>query len=232
MKKLIAATVLAAALLAAAAFTGVGRPEAARGDASPSTRLVTTSGHGTVTAVPDTASIAAGVRVEAATAAAALARCSARATKVIAALKSAGGRNVQTRQVSVQPLTSPAGRTTGFAAENQVSADVAIAGAGALVDAATAAGATNVDGPTLQVSNQPALYRQALGRALDDARAKAQALAQAGGFSVGEVSSVTESSAAPGPIAFGAATSAKQATPVEPGSQDVTADVQVSFAIG
>src|SRR5690242_1982310 len=107
MKKLIVAVLLAAAVVVAAAFAAVGRPEAARGDTTtPAARSVTTNGHGVVTTTPDTATITAGVRVESETAADALSRCSAAAAKVIAALKAAGGRDVQTQQVSVEPLTS------------------------------------------------------------------------------------------------------------------------------
>jgi uncharacterized protein YggE len=119
---------------------------------------------------------------------------------------------------------------TGYVADNSVSAQAKIAGAGALIDAAVAAGANNVSGPTLDVSDRDARYRDALGKAVADARAKAAALAGAGGFGVGQVSSVTEqSAAAPVPVYEAAAKSA--ATPIEPGTQDVTADVTVTFRI-
>jgi uncharacterized protein YggE len=64
-----------------------------------------------------------------------------------------------------------------------------------------------------------------------DARAKANALAAAGGFRVGRILTVSESGA-PQPIAIDQAKAAGAGTPVEPGTQDITADVQVSFAIG
>src|SRR5581483_2917256 len=160
------------------------------------------------------------------------ARNAAVATKVIAALKQAGGRDLQTQEVSLYPQTSR-GRVTGYAAEDTVSANGAIASAGRLIDAAVAAGATTVDGPSLSVADQDALYRQALQKAIADARAKAQALAQAGGFAVGRVLSVAEQGAEmPVPLQAAGAKAGTPATPVEPGTQDVTADVQVSFAIG
>jgi uncharacterized protein YggE len=106
-----------------------------------------------------------------------------------------------------------------------------IADAGRLIDAAVGAGANTVDGPTLGVSIQGRLYRQALQGAVADARAKAQALAKAGGFRVGRVLQVSEQSTQP-PVVFAAPAGAKAApTPVEAGTQDVTADVQVAFAI-
>ena len=217
-------------LVAAAAFAGVGRPEVARGDvASPDT--VTTLGHGVVTAVPDEASISAGVHTQAASASDALAQNAKLMNSVIAALKAAGGTDLQTQQVSLDPQTNDQNQVTGYAADDSVSAKAKIADVGALIDAAVAAGANNVDGPNLDVSDRDALYRDALGKAVEDARAKAEALAQAGGFGVGQVSSVTEQSAsAPVPV-FQAAVAKSDGTPVEAGTQDVTADVTVTFRI-
>lgn len=230
MRRLALPLALAAAALALVAYAGVGRPAAARGDApAPAAASVTVTGHGDVTAVPDRATISAGVRTVAATATAALAANDAAAARVAAALKRAGGTDLQTQEVSLSPQITR-GRVTGYVAQNIVSAESAIADAGRLIDAAVAAGANTVDGPSLSVAGRDALYRQALQRAVADARAKAQALAQAGGFAVGRVLSVTEQSSEPVPLAAGARAAAPS-TPVEPGTQDITADVQVSFAI-
>jgi hypothetical protein len=234
-RKLIICSAAAAVLFAAAAVAGVGRPGTASGAAGTSTpsRLVTASGHGTVTVVPDQALVSAGVVTRASTAAAALAQNAREMQQVIAALEGAGGSNVQTQQVSLYPQTNEQGDVTGYSAQNSVSAKTAVAKAGALIDAAVAAGANSVDGPTLSTSDRDALYRKALEQAVADARAKAEALAHAGGFAVGSVFSVAESGAAP-PVtweAVPAAAKASDATPIEPGTEDVTADVTVSFEI-
>ena len=230
MRRLWTLTFAAAVLVAAAAFAGVGRPEAARGDVAPPD-TVTTLGHGVVTVVPDEASITAGVHTQAVSASDALAQNAKLMNSVIAALKGAGGTDLQTQQVSLNPQTNDQNQVTGYAADNSVSAKATIANVGALIDAAVGAGANTVDGPNLDVSDQDALYRTALGKAVDDARAKAEALAQAGGFGVGQVSSVTEQSAsAPVPV-FQAAVAKSDGTPVEAGTQDVTADVTVTFRI-
>jgi uncharacterized protein len=217
-------------VVAVAAFAGVGRPEAARGDTgTPDT--VTTNGHGTVTAVPDEATITAGVHTQAASAADALAENAKLMNRVVAALKAANGTELQTQQVSLSPQTNEQGQVTAYAADNSVSAKAKIADAGTLIDAAVQAGANTVGGPSLDVSGRDSLYRRALGKAMEDARAKAQALADAGGFGVGQVSSVTEQSAnAPVPV-FQAAVAKSDATPIEPGTQDVSADVVVTFRI-
>jgi uncharacterized protein len=230
MRRLLTFTVTAAALVAVAAFAGVGRPEAAHGDIS-SPGTVTTTGHGVVTVVPDQASVSAGVHTQAASASAALAANSKLMNQVVAALQAAGGSDLQTEQVSLYPQTNDQNQVTGYTADNSVSAKTKIAGAGALIDAAVGAGANSVSGPTLDVSDRDALYRDALGKAVADARAKAAALGTAGGFGVGEVSSVTEQAAAvPAPV-YEAAVAKSDATPIEPGTQDVTADVTVTFRI-
>jgi len=231
MRRLFFSSVAAVALLLAVALAGAGRPEAARGDVSaPGT--VTTIGDGSVVAVPDVATVSAGVRTSATTAAAALSENGARMTAVIAALKRAGGGELQTQQVSLEPQTNDRNVVTGYIAQNTVSAKAKIAGAGALIDAAVHAGANTVEGPSLDLSDRDALYRQALQKAMSDARAKAEALAGAGGFAVGQVSAVTENGGNAQPVFRGAAVAkTADSTPVVPGTQDVTAEVTVSFQI-
>jgi uncharacterized protein len=233
-RPLLLAAATAALLFAVAAVAGVGRPAPASGAAAQTQpSIVTTTGHGSMTAVPDQAVVTAGVNTRGATAAGALSDNAQAMQKVIAALKAAGGTDVQTQEVSLYPQTDDQGSVTGYAAQNTVSAKAKVADAGGLVDAAVGAGANTVDGPSLAVSDQDALYRDALKQAVADARAKAQALADAGGFAVGPVFSVSEQGAAPQPV-FEAAASAKAAappTPIEPGTQDITADVTVSFEI-
>lgn len=231
MRRLAILAAAALVLAAAVALAGVGRPAAAHGDTTTQSNTVTVTGHGDETAVPDQATVTAGVQSTAATAAAALSKNSTAMNAVVAALRKAGGTDLQTQEVSLDPQTNEQGRVTGYTAQDSVSADAKIAAAGALIDAAVAVGANTVDGPNLSVSDSTALYRRALADAVVDARGKAEALAQAGGFSLGPISSVAEDST-PTPIVFGAAASAKAApTPIEPGTQDVTADVTVTFAI-
>jgi uncharacterized protein len=232
MRRIVLLPLAVAVLVGVAAFAGVARPEPAHGD-STQTDTVTTNGHGVITAVPDKATVAAGVRTDGATAAAALSANATKMNAVLAALKAASGEEIQTQEVSLYPSTDPQGKVTGYTAQNTVSAKAKIADAGGLVDAAVGAGANTVDGPSLTLSDQDALYRDALKKAISDARAKALALADAGGFGVGPVSTVVEQSAAGQPVfARPVALAAKDAsTPIEPGTADVTADVTVTFTI-
>jgi uncharacterized protein YggE len=220
MRRLLLLPVLATALVAVpAAF------------ASTATRSVTVSGHGVVTVVPNQATVDAGVRTSASTAKVALSNNASKMTDVIAALKRVGFKTLQTQQVSLQPQTNQSGKVTGYVAQDTVTVTAAIGDAGALIDAAVGAGANSVDGPTLGVANQSGIYNTALQRAVANAKQKATALAKAGGFHVGRVLTVSEQSQYT-PITFGAAPSAaKVPTPIVAGTQNVTADVQVTFAI-
>src|SRR2546430_3804633 len=209
MRRLLPLVLVAAAVLAVAALAGVGRPEAARSEvATPDT--VTTLGHGVVTVAPDEATVSAGVHTQAASASQALAEKARLMNAVVGALKAAGGESLQTQQVSLYPQTSPEGQVTSYVADNSVSAKTKIATAGALVDAAVGAGANTVSGPSLDVSDRDARYRDAPAKAGDHARLKAEALAKAGGFGVGPVSSVTEGASQSPPVPFLAAGVAKR----------------------
>ena len=72
MRRILALSLAVAALAAVVAFAGVARPSRPTATARRPT-LVTTNGHGVITAVPDQATVSAGVRTDGATAAAALA---------------------------------------------------------------------------------------------------------------------------------------------------------------
>lgn len=236
MRRLLPILLAAVAIVVAAALSGVGRPEAARGETTGPSRTVTTLGQGKVTTVPDAATISAGVQTEATTASAALAENGRRMQRVIAALKAAGGEKLQTQQVSIYPRTDEEQHVTGYVAANSVSATTAVAKVGALIDAAVKAGANAVQGPMLERSNRDALYRDALQKALADARLKAEAIAKGGRFAVGQVVAVVEQGASAPVEAFapdlaGAVGKDAVPTPIEPGTQDVEASVTVSFEI-
>src|SRR5262245_66622322 len=115
MNRITLVLIVGVVALAAAAVAGVGRPEAARGDtATPDTG--TTVGHGVVTLVPDQATVTAGVHTQADTASDALAQNGRLMNAVIAALKQAGGKELQTEQVSLYPRTDNDGKVQGYTA--------------------------------------------------------------------------------------------------------------------
>jgi hypothetical protein len=231
MKRIALAAVL---LLAAAAIAGVARPEGAQAvDGQPqSTDSITVAGSGAVTAVPTTATFTFGVDTRAATARGAIAANAREMREVIAAVKAAGGRQVGTQSVSLLQVFGANNEPSGFAASNVVSAVVDLDRAGAVIDAAVAAGANQVNGPAMSVADQGKLYRQALTAAMADARLSAETLAAAAGRSLGKVTSVVESGGSTPVPMYEKAAASDGGTPIEAGTQQTTANVTVTFALG
>jgi uncharacterized protein YggE len=228
---------ISALVLSASALAGVGAPRlihADAGEAAPGTLVVL--GTASVTTKPDTASMSAGVTTQAPTAAGAISANADAMAKVIEALKRAGvaSKDLQTEFVSVEPRYDDKGRTImGYTASNSVSAVVRdLSNVGDVIDAAVAAGANDVSGPSLARDDQDKLYRDALEAAVANAREKATALANAAGVSLGKVRSLNESPPSVGPVMFDALSARETATPIEPGTAEITASVRVVFAIG
>jgi uncharacterized protein YggE len=218
-------------LLAAAALAGVLRPEGAGAeDPAAATDTVTVTGTGVVTAVPDRAEISAGVETRAPTAKGALSANGAAMQKVIDALRANGGKNVTTQTVSLSTAFDQNGQPNGFVASNVASAETTLNGAGALIDAAVAAGANTIYGPSLSRSDADELYRQALAKAVDDAKERASVLAKAAGRSLGGVTAIVESGSAPIPFAA-KASAAQDSTPVVSGPQETEASVSVTYEL-
>jgi uncharacterized protein len=194
---------------------------------------ITVQGTASVTSVPDRAELSFGVESRGASARAALSANAAEMRRVIAALKAAGATDVKTQYVSLSPQYNERFEAQGFSATNTVSATIKeLAKAGAVIDAAVNAGANQVYGPSLSHGDQDELYRQALKAAVANARANAQALASASNVSLGRVTAIVEGGGAPQPVPFAAADKAMaESTPIEPGTQQTTASVTVTFSV-
>jgi uncharacterized protein len=228
----------AALVLVAAAIAGVGRPEEARSEQGTPTRGITVTASGKVDAVPDQAALELGVETQAPNAKDALSQNAERLRRVLDALRKAGVSkdDVRTSYVSLWPERDDEGVSiSGYSAHNTVSVEVEVAKAGDAIDAAVAAGANVVGGPSMSVGDREALQRKALKDAVEAARAKAEALADAAGVELGRVTSVVESPGyalpPPMPYAAEAARDAVVSTPIEPGKQQIDASVTVTFAI-
>ncbi len=227
MKKI---AVVLGLVVAAVATVAVLQPGGAGAvDPPPTTDTVTVSGDGVVLAVPDRAEISAGVETRAPTAKAALQANAAAMADVLDALRAGGGRDVTTQTVSLSTSFDDQGTPNGFVASNIASATVVFSKAGALIDAAVAAGANTVYGPSPSRSDADALYRQALAKAVADAGGRAAVLAKAAGRELGRVTAISESGAAPVPVFAKAAADAS--TPVVSGPQETTASVSVTYAL-
>lgn len=236
--KPLSAAVLAAGIAVAALFAGIGLPDEAQSVAAPAGKSgITTFGTGTVETVPDHAAFSFGVQTQRKTAKEALDANAEEMRRLIAALRDAGvdARDIRTESVQLQSRYSDDGETVvGYTATNTVGAEIdALDKAGDIVDAAVDAGANQVSGPSLSRKDRDGLERDALRRAVDDARAKARVLADAAGVSLGPVVSVVEGVPAPPPIPYyeTSAVAADARTPIQPGTEKIEATVTVTFAL-
>ena len=228
MKRLL---LLAAAGLAVVSLAGaVGLPDLAGAQDADGEDTVTASGVGTATAVPNEAQMSFGVESRAATAKAAVAANADAMRKVINALRQARAREIATQWVSVYPVSRDDGGIDGYTASNSVSAVSDVGEAGSLIDAAVEAGANSISGPGLSSSSSEELYRQALAKAVSEARERAQVLAKAAGRSLGEITSIVEGSAAT-PLPYAERAALDASTPIVPGEQETTATVSVTFSL-
>ena len=199
---------------------------------------ITVVGTGTADVVPDIADWSFGVHSDASTASDALSANASAMKDVIAALRNAGiaKEDLRTDEVSLYPQMSNDGRTvTGYSASSTVTATVRNLGdAGRVVDRAVGAGATDVYGPNLRPSDTDGAYREAVDKAFDDARAHAEAIAAKAGVSLGAPVAIVEGGGyVPGPVmAYDRAAAGAEVAPVEPGKQQVSASLTVTFAIG
>jgi uncharacterized protein len=198
---------------------------------------ITVVGSGTARTVPDVADWSFGVQSDAESASAALNAAATATRGIVDALRGAGiaKEDLRTEQVSLYPRTTDDGReVVGYTASSTVHATIKDLGkAGSVVDAAVSAGANQVYGPTLRVSDSRAQYRAAADAAFDDAKAHAEALAAKAGVTLGGPIAIVESGGSPPVFAEGErlAADAAQGVAIEPGTQEIGATLTVTFAI-
>ncbi|MGH2406864.1 MAG: SIMPL domain-containing protein [Candidatus Limnocylindrales bacterium] len=218
-------------------------PRAAQAvDGTPAEHSISVSGTGRVTLSPDVADVQLGVLVQRQTVKAARADAATAMTAVIAALKAAGiaDADITTTTLSLQPQydysnSGAAPHIIGYQFSNGVKATVRkIDAVGDVIDGAIAAGATSLDGVTFRVDDETRADAQARSAAVADAKTKADALAAAAGVSINGVISISETvTPVPYPIPYAALDSGGKsvATPVQPGTTDVTISVSVVYRI-
>lgn len=207
---------------------------------SPSTqpRTIVVHGIGRVSQVPDRATLSIGVETRAATAAAALADNNAKAAQLIKVLKDRGvqAKDIQTANLSVYPQYDNQGRRiTSYQVTNTVTATVRqLSDAGGLIDAAASVtgDAFRVNGISFSISDNAKALASARAAAVADARTTAEQLAAAAGVRLGALRTLSSStSSVPTPVVqqLQSARVADAAVPIEAGSQEVTAEVDLVF---
>lgn len=200
---------------------------------------VTSAGNGKAVSAPDMAEMHFGTTVVASDAKDALSQANETAQQIADAVKGAGvaAEDIQTANVSVWPEQNYEGDKaviTGYRASIQVRVKIReIDEIGAVIGAASDAGANEIGGPTFMLDDDDAVSAEAIELAIADARARAEVMAKAAGKSLGEIISVSETGAST-PIYYGARTEALDtagAVAIEPGQLDIMANVTVVFEL-
>jgi uncharacterized protein YggE len=233
-------------LLVACAGEAAAQGGAAARTSSELTRVMV-SGEATVQAQPDTAVLSIAVVTQNASASEAQAENASKTDAVVRALRAAAGANAEVKtggyslqpQYAYRPNESP--QITGYQARNSVVVTMSeLNRVGAVLDAASRAGANTVDNLSFTLRKDRPARSEALTEATRDAMAKARTVAEALGGRVVRVVEVQEGGfyrpPVPIPYARGAGgeiADAKmmQQTPIEVGSLDIRAQVQLVVEI-
>jgi len=240
--KTVGAASLGALVVAIAALSVRATPASgAPGDTTPAPHTITVSATGKGTVVPDGARISLGITATKTTVKAAREAGAQAMTDIIAALKKLGiaDADIQTSNISLYPQygTGTAAKVVGYQISEQLDVTVRdLDKAGDAVDAATLAGATNVNGLSFELADPVKAQNDARAAAVEAARVSAQAMAGGGHVTLGTVVSITDGTPPIFPIYYGygaskAGAPVDTATPVQPGTQDLSAMVTVVFEI-
>jgi uncharacterized protein len=203
--------------------------------------VVTVSGSGEVSVAPDVADVVIGVQVTKPTVAEAQSAAATSMSAVVAAIKKDGvdPKDIVTVNLSLNPVYEYNGSTsklTGQQFVNTVRVTVRdLTKVAAIVDDSVTAGASTIQGITFRLNNPKTVEAQARQLAMQDARAKADALVSSAGVSIKGVASITETtSQTPIYYASGAALdkAASVSTPIQTGTTDIMVNVTVSYLIG
>ncbi|WP_170181757.1 SIMPL domain-containing protein [Phreatobacter stygius] len=205
-------------------------------------RLITMQGEGQAAANPDLAVVTGGTQIQARTARDAMEGNSRIMRAVQQALREVGveERDISTSALSLQPTieyqqNTNRPRVVGYSAGHQLTIRVRdLAKLGDVLDRMVTAGANQVDGLQLTVSDWSKKVDEARAAAIADAKRKASILAAAAGARIGRVMRIEEQGAAPPrpmPRMATAQAARADAVPVATGDQNFRMSVTVTWEL-
>jgi uncharacterized protein YggE len=211
----------------------------------PAPSVLVVTGNAQVLVAPDEATVRLGIVRQSPNAQAAQEQVNAVAQEILTAIAKVGipSNQIQTARLVLSPVYAPrtpdsrdAPRIVSYNATNSVSVRIDnLSLIGAVIDAGLKAGANQLEGVQFGLRNDLAAREQALKQAVEEARSKAQVMAEALRVNLAEVMEASEngvqildrmeSGVARGALAF--ATD----TPVSPGQIQVQANVTIRFRV-
>jgi uncharacterized protein len=202
-------------------------------------KSISVRGVGTASATPNQATLTIGVETVSTTAQAALRDNSSKAAELIKVLKASGveDKNMQTSQLSIFPRFDEKGtKVVGYQVSNTVTATVKdIAKVGPVIDAASvvAGDAIRMQNLSFGLSDDAAAMKVARTKAVENAKVEAEQLAAAAGVKLGALRVINSSSRVDAQVLnqFGRETAADSGSAIQPGSADVTAEVDLIFEL-
>jgi len=208
------------------------------GAAEPARPVLTVTGDAEVRVAPDRAELRFGTVSEAKEAAKAQEKATLATAGAVAALKELGipKARISTEALQLNPVYSRADtgarRITGYRASHGLKVEILrLARVGAVIDAATGAGANQLRSLTFGLQDSASAQRAALRKAAANGRAKAQALAESLGVRLVELVRAAESNRGGPPVPMLEAARAATATAVQPGRLTVKGSVTLEFGI-
>ena len=203
------------------------------------------TGRGEVMAVPDLALLSLGIEARAGTVSEAQAQASEVMDKVMEALKDNGvdEKDIQTQRFSIYPITrwdkdAEKEEIIGYRVTNMVLAKIReLDNAGAIIDAVAQAGGdyTRIQDISFTVDDPTPYYEEARTNALEDAKNKAEQMANLTGVKLGRPTYISEGAIYIPIITRGLyetdAPVPAPVTPISPGEMKITLNVQVAYAI-
>jgi hypothetical protein len=202
------------------------------------------SGEGKVTVTPDIATLWLGITAQAASVAEAQSQATEAMNGIMTALTDGGiaDKDIQTQYFSIDQVTRWDEETeqeivVGYRVTNMVTAKIReIDKTGSIIDAVATAGGdyTRINNISFSVDDPTAYYEEARQKAMADALAKAEQLAELAGVELGKPTYISEGTIYP-PVIYREAAMAASApmapTPISPGEIELTLTVQVVYAI-
>ena len=207
-------------------------------------RTVSVSGSGEVAAEPDLAHVTLGVEARRPTMAEARAEVARTVDRVLALTRDLriDPKLVNATRVQVQPEYSWNEKDRqrvllGYLVSRQVQVEVRdLEQLGPLLERAVDAGVNQVNDPVLDSSKRTSLEREAMAKAVEDARLNAETLAKAAGVRLGPVRMLTGASSAPpmpmyrrGPMVMADAAAAPPEETYQPGDMKFSATVNAEY---